>query len=85
MIFSDFPAIPYSFSLFSKFQLPVPPPERKQRQQTQSEGEGDGEGGEGGGTPPVPTDIKSSDKKEEQAQISGIPIDEYIKKKRKQR
>ncbi len=38
-----------------------------------------------GGTPPVPTDIKSSDKKEEQAQISGIPIDEYIKKKRKQR
>ena len=40
-----------------------------------------GSGGGGGGTPPTPPDIKS-DKKEEQAKISGIPIDEYIKKKK---
>jgi len=36
----------------------------------------------GSGNPPTPPDIKS-DKKEEQAKINGMPIDEYIKKKQK--
>jgi hypothetical protein len=38
-------------------------------------------GGGSGGSPPSPPDIKTDDKKEEQAKISGIPIDEYMKKK----
>ncbi len=50
------------------------------KQEEQSSG---GSGGGGGGSPPPPPDIKS-DKKEEQAKISGIPIDEYAKKKRKE-
>jgi hypothetical protein len=51
----------------------------KKRQDTQNKQEEQG----GGGNPPSPPDIKSSEKKEEQAKISGIPIDEYIKKKQK--
>jgi energy-converting hydrogenase Eha subunit A len=49
-------------------------------QDTQGKQEEQGGGG-GGGNPPTPPDIKASDKKEEQAKINGIPIDEYIKKK----
>ena len=49
-------------------------------QNTQSKQEEKGGGGSGG-SPPPPPEIKTSDKKEEQAKISGIPIDEYVKKK----
>jgi hypothetical protein len=52
---------------------------RKKGQDTKKDEQG---GGGGGGNPPTPPEIKASDKKEEQAKISGIPIDEYIKKKR---
>jgi len=52
---------------------------RRRNQNTQSKQEE--QGGGGGGNPPSPPDIKTSDKKEEQAKISGIPIDEYVKKK----
>ncbi len=52
---------------------------RKNNQDTQ--GKQDEKGGGGGGSPPTPPDIKS-DKKEEQAKINGIPIDEYLKKKK---
>jgi hypothetical protein len=51
---------------------------KKEGQETQDKQEG--QGGVGN-TPVVPPNIKPSDKKEEQAKISGIPIDEYIKKK----
>jgi hypothetical protein len=54
----------------------------KKRQDTQNKQEEQGGGGNGG-NPPSPPDIKSSEKKEEQAKISGIPIDEYIKIKQK--
>jgi hypothetical protein len=59
------------------------PPKKKggEDQNTQSKQDEQGGGG-GGGNPPTPPEIKASDKKEEQAKISGIPIDEYIKKKR---
>jgi hypothetical protein len=58
------------------------PPNKKggDNQNTQSKQEEQGGGGSGG-SPPSPPNIKPSDKKEEQAKISGIPIDEYIKKK----
>jgi hypothetical protein len=52
----------------------------KDNQNTQSKQEEQGGGG-GIGNPPPPPDIKTDDKKEEQAKISGIPIDEYVKKK----
>jgi len=52
---------------------------KKKTQDTQGKQE---EKGGGGGSPPTPPDIKPEDKKEEQAKISGIPIDEYIKKKK---
>jgi len=52
---------------------------KKKTQDTQ--GKQDEKGG-GGGSPPTPPEIKPSEKKEEQAKISGIPIDEYIKKKK---
>jgi hypothetical protein len=56
---------------------------KKRNQDTQGKQEEQGSGGEGGGgSPPPPPDIKS-DKKEEQAKINGMPIDEYIKKKQK--
>jgi len=55
----------------------------KKNQDTQGKQEEQGSGGGGGGgSPPTPPDIKS-DKKEEQAKINGMPIDEYIKKKQK--
>jgi len=53
---------------------------RRRNQNTQSKQEEQGGGGSGG-SPPSPPDIKTDDKKEEQAKISGIPIDEYVKKK----
>jgi hypothetical protein len=53
---------------------------RQKGKDTQSKQEEQGGGG-GGGNPPSPPDIKTDDKKEEQAKISGIPIDEYVKKK----
>ena len=52
----------------------------KKGKDTKSKQEEQGGGG-GSGNPPPPPDIKTSDKKEEQAKISGIPIDEYVKKK----
>ncbi len=52
---------------------------KKNNQDTQGKQEGQGSGG-----PPPPPEIKASDRKEEQAKISGIPIDEYAKKKRKE-
>lgn len=52
---------------------------KKNNQDTQGKQE---EKGGGGGSPPTPPEIKPEDKKEEQAKISGIPIDEYIKKKK---
>jgi hypothetical protein len=56
---------------------------RKKKQDTQSkQDKQDSGGGGGGGSPPVPPDTKSEDKKEEQAKINGIPIDEYLKKKK---
>ena len=55
----------------------------KTNQDTQGKQEKQGSGGGGGGTPPTPPDIKP-DRKEEQAKIDGIPIDEYTKKKRKE-
>ena len=56
---------------------------KKRNQDTQGKQEEQGSGGGGGGgSPPTPPDIKS-DKKEEQAKINGMPIDEYIKKKQK--
>jgi len=58
---------------------------RYQNTQGKQDEQGGGEqGGGSGGSPPTPPDIKASDKKEEQAKISGIPIDEYIKKKQKE-
>ena len=49
-----------------------------------TQGKQEEQSGEGsGGSPPPPPEIKP-DKKEEQAKISGIPIDEYIKKKQKE-
>ncbi len=56
---------------------------KKNNQDTQSKQE-EQSGGGGGGSPPPPPEIKASDKKEEQTKISGIPIDEYAKKKRKE-
>lgn len=53
----------------------------KNNQDTQGKQDEKGGGGSGG-SPPTPPDIKPSEKKEEQAKISGIPIDEYIKKKK---
>jgi hypothetical protein len=53
---------------------------RQKGKDTQSKQDGQGSGGSGG-SPPSPPDIKTDDKKEEQAKISGIPIDEYVKKK----
>ncbi len=60
------------------------PPKKKrgENQDTQGKKEEQSSGGTGG-SPPPPPDIKS-DKKEEQAKIDGIPIDEYAKKKRKE-
>jgi hypothetical protein len=55
---------------------------KRNNQDTQNKQEEQSSGG-GGGNPPPPPDIKS-DKKEEQAKIDGIPIDEYVKKKRKE-
>jgi hypothetical protein len=54
---------------------------KKKPQDTQGKQEGQAGGGVGGGSPPVPPDTKP-DKKEEQAKISGIPLDEYIKRKK---
>jgi len=54
----------------------------KNNQDTQNKQE-EQSGGGSGGSPPPPPEIKP-DKKEEQAKISGIPIDEYIKKKQKE-
>jgi hypothetical protein len=54
---------------------------KKNNQDTQGKQEGQAGGG-GGGSPPSPPDIKP-DKKEEQAKIDGIPLDEYIKKHKK--
>lgn len=54
---------------------------RKKTQDTQGKQDEKGGGGSGG-SPPTPPEIKPSEKKEEQAKISGIPIDEYIKKKK---
>jgi len=61
------------------------PPKKKrgENQDTQNKQEEQRSGG-GGGNPPPPPDIKPSEKKEEQAKIDGIPIDEYAKKKRKE-
>jgi hypothetical protein len=56
---------------------------KKNNQDTQGKQE-EQNGGGSGGSPPTPPDIKPSDKKEEQAKIDGIPIDEYAKKKRKE-
>jgi hypothetical protein len=53
---------------------------RRRNQNTQSKQE-EQSGGGSGGSPPSPPDIKTDDKKKEQAKISGIPIDEYVKKK----
>jgi hypothetical protein len=56
---------------------------RKQNNQdTQGKQEGQAGGGGSGSSPPPP-DIKS-DKKEEQPKIDGIPLDEYVKKRRKE-
>jgi hypothetical protein len=55
----------------------------KRKQDTQGK-QDEQSGGGSGGSPPPPPDIKPSDKKEEQAKIDGIPIDEYVKKKRKE-
>jgi hypothetical protein len=63
-------------SLFNKFRK-----RRQETQDTQNKQEGKAGGGTGG-NPPPPPDIKS-DKKEEQAKIDGIPLDEYIKKHKK--
>jgi len=54
---------------------------KKRKQDTQGKQDEKGGGGSGG-SPPPPPEIKPEDKKEEQAKISGIPIDEYIKKKK---
>jgi len=54
---------------------------KKNNQDTQGKQDEKGGGGSGG-SPPPPPDIKPSEKKEEQAKISGMPIDEYIKKKK---
>jgi hypothetical protein len=54
---------------------------KKRKQDTQGKQEEQSSRGSGG-TPPPPPDIKS-DKKEEQAKIDGIPLDEYIKKHKK--
>jgi hypothetical protein len=52
----------------------------KKGKYTQNKQEEQGGGG-GSGNPPPPPDKKTDDKEEEQAKISGIPIDEYVKKK----
>jgi hypothetical protein len=57
------------------------PPKKKGGENQDTQGKQEEKGG-GGGSPPTPPDIKPSEKKEEQAKISGIPIDEYIKKKK---
>jgi len=59
------------------------PPKKKGGENQDTQGKQDEKGGGGsGGSPPTPPDIKPSEKKEEQAKISGIPIDEYMKKKK---
>jgi hypothetical protein len=66
-------------------QILFKPPKKKGGENQDTQGKQDKQdsgGGRSGGSPPVPPDTKSSDKKEEQAKISGIPIDEYIKKKK---
>jgi hypothetical protein len=56
---------------------------RKNTQDTQSKQDKQASGGGGGGgSPPVPPDTKPSEKREVQAKISGIPIDEYINQKK---
>lgn len=57
------------------------PPKKKGGENQDTQGKQEEKGG-GGGSPPTPPEIKPEDKKEEQAKISGIPIDEYIKKKK---
>ena len=49
----------------------------KNNQDIQGKQEEQGRGG-GGGNPPVPPDIKSSNKIEDKGRISGIQLDEYI-------
>jgi hypothetical protein len=67
---------------FGNFLTPVQWAKSKRKKNNQdTQGKQDEQGGGGGGNPPVPPDTKP-DKKEEQAKISGIPLDEYIKRKK---